>query len=151
MTSTYRALFLGFLAPAFLGPAALNKSSILLELLSLDVGLPAGALAVLVFDADRIIMGGASDGNPPLPPPPSDGVVDLGGPMGGALARPASKPDGVGAEPPMGGPPPPPDEGEAGLAETERGMLLGGGGVAVLAWASLGSAFLLTQRFCSGS
>lgn len=150
MTSTYLALFLGFLAPAFLGPAALNKSSILLELLSLDVGLPAGALAVLVFDADRIIIGGASVGNPPPAPPPSEGVVDLGGPMGGALARPASNPDGVGAEPPMGGPPP--DEGEAGLAETERGMLLGGGGVAVvLAWASLGSAFLLTQRFCSGS
>ena len=109
----------------------------LLLLLRRLVGLPGGALAVLVLDDDRIIGGGARDPNPPSAP--GGGVmVDLGGPMGGALARPASKlcesPDGA-----------------AGLADTDRGMPLGGGGVAFLASLSLGSAFLFTQRFCSGS
>lgn len=65
----------------------------------------------------------------------------LGGPVGGALARP---PPGVlGTLPPMGG---------AGLEAEERGMPpLGGGGVAFLAAWSSGLAFLLTHRFCSGS
>ena len=116
----------------------------LLELLRLVVGRP-GALAVLVFDAERTISGGASEGSPPVPATDATGgggvIVDLTGPIGGALARPASGFD-VGGGGPTGG---------AGLADTERGTPFGGGGVAFLTSLSFGSAFLLTHRFCSGS
>ncbi len=141
MTSTYRALFLGFFAP-LRGPAALNRSSILLELLRLVVG-RLGALAVLVLDTERIIGGAPSDGGAWRLPTEGEGLrvgpgggvmVDRGGPAGGALARPASGLD-VGAV------------GSAELELTDRG----GGGVAFLASWSFGSAFLLTHRFCSGS
>jgi hypothetical protein len=75
--------------------------------------------------------------------PPGGGVmVDRGGPIGGALARPASGFEVGAGGPPMGG---------AGLEDTDRGAALGGGGVAFLASLSFGSPFLLTQRFCSGS
>jgi hypothetical protein len=124
------------------GPAALSKSSMLLELLRLVAGRLGGALALLVLDTERIIGGGPRELTSVVGLGPAGGgvMVDRGGAMGGALARPASRP-AIGG-PPMGG---------AGVADTERGAALGGGGVDTLACWSLGSAFLLTQRFCSGS
>lgn len=72
-------------------------------------------------------------------------AAGLGGPVGGALARPGV----LGALPP---PTPIPMGGGAGLEADERGMPpLGGGGVDFLAAWSSGLAFLLIQRFCSGS
>ena len=103
-----------------------------------------GALAVLVFETERIIAGGPSELTSDIDgvSPGGGGViVDRGGPIGGALARPASGLE-VGPGGAIGG---------AGLDDTERGIPLGGGGVAFLASLSLGSAFLLTHRFCSGS
>lgn len=123
----------------------------LLELLRLVVG-RLGALAVLVLETERIIAGGPSEGGAARLFSEAEGarvedggggvMVDRGGPTGGALARPASGFDVGGGIPPMGG---------AGLEDTDRGMPFGGGGVAFLASLSLGSAFLLTHRFSSGS
>jgi len=150
MTSTYLAPFLAFLAaPGFLGPtAAPSKSSMLLELLRLVGGRdsPAapwpsgGALAVLVLDADRSMATGPGGGGPLSEGPRLAARGGGGAPPaaggGGALARPPASVDDEG--------------GEAGLALTERGAALGGGGVAFLAVSS-GPAFLLTQRLSSGS
>lgn len=127
----------------------------------------------LVLDAVRCIAAGPMPGDSkpalggplgPLPPPGLSGptalggpeamlfseaegmsAAGLGGPVGGALARPGV----LGALPP---PIPPMPMGGAGLEADERGMPpLGGGGVAFLAAWSSGLAFLLTHRFCSGS
>ena len=161
ITSTYLAPLLAFFVPpAFLGPAAPNKSSILLELLRLVGGRDpgpggpppsAGALAVLVLDTERSIETGPAGGpRAPLAVPgreldgdddggPMPRLAERGGPAGGALARPAAPgEEGIAA---CGGP---------GLALTERGAALGGGAVVFLT-ASSGPAFLLTQRLSSGS
>lgn len=58
ITSTYRPLFRAFFWPAFLGPGAPSKSSILLALLILVAGLlggpvDGGADVVLLLDTDR--------------------------------------------------------------------------------------------------
>jgi len=142
ITSTYLALFLGFLAPGLRGPAAPSKSSMLLAVLKLVAGRLGGALAVLWLDAERIIIGGAarlfSDAEGGRPADVGGVMGDRGGPGGGALARPVMSP-------PIGG-------GGAGLDDAERGAPpLGGGGVAFFAALSSGLAFLLTQRFSSGS
>lgn len=122
----------------------------LLELLKLVVGRLGGPPpAELVLETERIMAGG------PGIRLPFSGVDDIGGvimPMGGrggplgggALARPASAP-GMNMGVLVGG---------AGLELAERGMGgadLGGGGAAFLAVVSSGPAFLLTQRFWSGS
>lgn len=133
MTSTYLAPFRGFLAPGFRGPAELSRSSMLLELLRVVAGrLPAaaadcgGALALLALDADRSMATG---------------------PGGGALARPASAAPAAGGR---GGPAAADGGAGAGLELAERGVALGGGGVAFLAVSSA-LAFLLTHRLSSGS
>lgn len=151
-------------SPLFLGPAAPNKSSILLVELNGLLAPAGGALAALVLDIVRCSAEGIpGDKSPalggPLPPgvggPTALGGPEatlfseaegmsadgLGGPAGGALARPGV----LGALPPM-------PMGGAGLEAVERGMPpLGGGGAAFLAAWSSGLAFLLTHRFCSGS
>jgi hypothetical protein len=131
ITSTYRPPFFFFACPLTLGPTAPSRSSILLALLMLVVGLLDGPLAAEVLLALRIIVGGPPGANfspAPIPPvgPPAAGpggaevtLTVLGGPAGGALALPA---------------PSPPIEGGGGV---DRALVLpplgarGGGGVAV--------------------
>lgn len=150
MTSTYRPPFFFFAAPLTRGPTAPSKSSILLALLMLVVGLLDGPLAAEVLLPLRVMAGGAPGVNlspAPAPPggPPAAGaevkLAALGGPPGGALALPSS-------------PPAPPEWGGGGVdlaLALPPGGPRGGGGVAVfLAWSSA-DAFLFTQRFCSGS
>lgn len=87
-------------------------------------------------DAERIIGGVAEPGivgEPEL----GGGKDTVRGFGGGAKPPPAADGGGV-----------PDDE---GMADAERGIARGGGGVAATgAWASAPAA-LLTQRFCSGS
>lgn len=126
ITSTYRPLLRPFLVPALRGPgAAPSRSSILLASLMLVAGRLGGPLAALAVDEVRAMAGGI---------------------IGGAL------PGGGGAEEGGGVAMPIPDEGGAGVDVAECGLDRGGGGggVDLAVWSS-GPAFLLIQRFSSGS
>ena len=115
----------------------------LLVALKLVGGLLGGPDTPLVLETERSI-GGAPPGGADAPGGPAwePGVSGLGGPPGGALARPRSGPEGGGG-PPIGG----------GVEAAERGPPMspfGGGGVLFFTFSS-GPAFLFTQRFSSGS
>lgn len=139
----------------------------LLELLRLVAvvagGLPSedddggGALAELVLDTDLSMPAAPGGGGAPrlgsdrpaedggVRPPPVPTDTERGGPpAGGALARPPASEPGRGEPMAVGG-------GGAGLELVERGVALGGGGVAFLALLSSALAFLFTQRLSSGS
>lgn len=93
MTSTYRPLFLGFFCPALRGAGAPSKSSILLALLMLVVGLlggPLGGPAVRPgLDAERLKTGGARGPRLSWGDCGTRLGIDCGGPEGGGtLERP---------------------------------------------------------------
>lgn len=153
MTSTYpRPFFLAlavpFLPPAVGGP---RRSSMLLALLMLVPGLLGGADTppILPLDTLLIIAGGAVSspddrgGALPVRSPFVSGIdperlLDGGGPAADI---------GRGADVGPGGP------GGPAIPETARRgpVAFGGGGVAAGAVVSSAPAFLLTQRFRSGS
>lgn len=156
MTSTYRPLFLGFFGPAFRGPGAPNKSSILVALFIL-----------MLVDG---LLGGAETGGPPSPgrtalvetdrarlPGPDRAcilsidcavvkvpAVERGGSMAptGRRLDPSAAGGGVFVT----------DGGGGGVPPTEREIpARGGGGVAFLASTFSAPGFLLIQRPRSGS
>lgn len=138
--STYRPPFFAFFAPGFRGPAALIKSSMLLALLILVAGRLGGALGgppTLLFDTERIMLGGRGPGGTPrLSLDAACASAGPGGPPGGALAR------------PMGGVI---VRGGGGVPVLDLEAPFGGGGVAVFACVASAPPFLFTQRFRSGS
>lgn len=150
MTSMYPLPFFFFAAAltdalAFLGTGGPSRSSILLALLIEDIAVPGlllgavpGAPWMLPLLAWRIMPGGAK------PPCCSGGCSFAGnGVLVSDTARCCGGPaDGIGGR-----------GCNAGPADAVRGgpVARGGGGAAVLASVCSAPAFLLTQRFSSGS
>ena len=128
------------MAPPLRGPAAPSKSSMLLALLMLVVGLLGGALGGpeprLGFDTEWFRVGGVVR----LSVEACGARLDAGrgGPEGGGTL---DRPPGGGGVTSVG----------IGVPLTDRGIALGGGGVAFLASVFSAPDFLLIQRFSSGS